>query len=377
MFDNVFISYAREDASVATELFDFLDSKGYNPWLDTKSILPGQDWDNETRKALKKADYVILLLSNRSVNKRGYVQREFKLALSYLEERLESDIYLLPCKIDDCVVPENFLKFQCVELESQDAHSLIYKALEHQRNKYLQQQSESNSAFLFDYTEIVVKKKIGGNPAKSVEIRYPQFLAAGNDDIDLLNTIIKSYILNDYGRFRTPFSSDLLGKEDPGIDFPDFFLEYNYRLEVLSKSLISFTIFYHVFEGGAHGNYKTKGFTFKLDPLTEISFVNLFDNDVTVLNTLRGLCIDKLMIKAEREWGITDAKGFFFDRSPVPAKWETFSNYFIRPNAVVVLFGTYQESAYVFGEHEVVIEFDEILRYHPRLSTLNRLQSLL
>lgn len=112
MFNNVFISYAKEDIETAEKLFNYLKSFSYDPWLDKKKLLPGQDWNTEIRLALKKADFIVLLLSKISIAKRGYVQREFKLALEYCEQKFDSDIYIIPCKIDDCEVPEKLNKFQ-------------------------------------------------------------------------------------------------------------------------------------------------------------------------------------------------------------------------------------------------------------------------
>ncbi|WP_324670754.1 toll/interleukin-1 receptor domain-containing protein [Hymenobacter sp. GOD-10R] len=112
MHDKVFISYAKEDYRFAESLYNFLNSNNFQPWIDKKGILPGQDWNFIIRKALREANYIILLLSDTSVQKRGYVQREFKLALEYYEEKLEDDIYLIPLKINDCQVPDRLSKFQ-------------------------------------------------------------------------------------------------------------------------------------------------------------------------------------------------------------------------------------------------------------------------
>jgi len=136
MFNKVFISHAKEDTASALKLFDFLTSNHYDPWLDKKNLLPGQLWDTEIMKALKNADFIVLLLSKTSIEKRGYIQKEFKRALDFFEEKLKTDIYLIPCKIDDCEVPEQFIEFQWVELSEPNAFEKILDALNHQRKKY-------------------------------------------------------------------------------------------------------------------------------------------------------------------------------------------------------------------------------------------------
>lgn len=132
MGKTVFISHAKEDSKSAETLFDFLTSCGLDPWLDKKKLLPGQKWEVEIMSALKKADFVILLLSKISVTKRGFVQKEFKLALEYCKTKLDSDIYVIPFKIDDCEIPEEVREFQWVELSNPDPYEQILKAIKQQ-----------------------------------------------------------------------------------------------------------------------------------------------------------------------------------------------------------------------------------------------------
>ncbi len=137
MYDKVFISYAKEDYAFAEKLYDFLLHNKFKPWLDKKGILPGQNWDSIIKKNLKEANYIILLLSETSVKKRGYVQREFKLALDYFQEKLEDDIYLIPLKINDCNIPNNLSGFQWIEYNTEDCFNQILESLTIQKNKYL------------------------------------------------------------------------------------------------------------------------------------------------------------------------------------------------------------------------------------------------
>ena len=74
------------------------------------------------------------MFSKTSVEKRGFVQKEFNLALKYCEEKLDSDIFIIPCRIDDCVIPEKFSKYQWVDLRESDALEKMLNALNYQRN---------------------------------------------------------------------------------------------------------------------------------------------------------------------------------------------------------------------------------------------------
>lgn len=98
----IFLSYAREDESVARKIYKILNGAGLNIWFDKVSMLPGQKWKSEIRKAIRKSDYFIALLSTKSVSKRGFVQSELKVALELLDEFPEPDIFIIPTRIEEC-----------------------------------------------------------------------------------------------------------------------------------------------------------------------------------------------------------------------------------------------------------------------------------
>lgn len=136
--NKVFISYAKEDYSYAEELYNYLQLHDYDPWLDKKCLLAGANWDMEIKKALRQSDFIILLLSDTSISKRGYVQREYKLALQYWEEKVEDDIYIIPILINECEVPVSLNRFQWLQYD-EDAFALIVSSLNVQRKKLIKE----------------------------------------------------------------------------------------------------------------------------------------------------------------------------------------------------------------------------------------------
>jgi hypothetical protein len=98
----VFISYAREDHEAASRLYKDLRQASSDPWLDTKSLLPGQRWRVAISAAIRNSQYFLALLSSKSVSKRGYVQKELKEALELLDEIPESQIFIIPARLDEC-----------------------------------------------------------------------------------------------------------------------------------------------------------------------------------------------------------------------------------------------------------------------------------
>jgi len=96
----VFLCYAREDGSVATEVYFKLKKIDWiDPWMDSKNILLGEDFDLAIDRAVKRADIVIFFLSKSSA-KEGYVQRELRYILDSAEQKPEGTIFIIPLRID-------------------------------------------------------------------------------------------------------------------------------------------------------------------------------------------------------------------------------------------------------------------------------------
>ncbi len=100
--DQVFICHAKEDEALVTQLYADLKQAGANPWIACKDILPGERWKQAIKKAMKQSSYFIMILSEQSVSKTGYVQKELKEALDWLDHMPSSKIFLIPVRIDPC-----------------------------------------------------------------------------------------------------------------------------------------------------------------------------------------------------------------------------------------------------------------------------------
>lgn len=103
---HVFLCHASQDKPVVRELYQRLLAEGWiDPWLDVRNLLPGQDWRVVIEEAVESADNVIICLSNNSVSKEGYVQREMKYAQEISLEKPEGTIFLIPLRLDECEAP--------------------------------------------------------------------------------------------------------------------------------------------------------------------------------------------------------------------------------------------------------------------------------
>lgn len=132
----IFLSYAREDRNKILFVYKKLKIEKLDPWLDVKDLVPGQEWERVLLSAIREARLVLVFLSPNSVTKRGYVQKEISRALDIAEEVPEGESFIIPVRIENCVIPERLKKWQCVDLfESGGLSKLLYGIKTHIKSK--------------------------------------------------------------------------------------------------------------------------------------------------------------------------------------------------------------------------------------------------
>lgn len=126
----VFLCHAAQDKLAVRVLYNRLKNEPWiDPWLDEEKLLPGQDFDLEIYKAIRDADIIIVCLSNESVRKEGYVQKEFKRALNLSEEKPEGSIYIIPLRLDECEPPIRFQQYHWLDYFKENSHEKLLKSL--------------------------------------------------------------------------------------------------------------------------------------------------------------------------------------------------------------------------------------------------------
>jgi formylglycine-generating enzyme required for sulfatase activity len=126
----IFLCHASEDKAQVREVYHRLQAiDGFEPWLDEEDLLPGQEWAREIPRALQTSDFILIFLSRISVAKRGYVQREMKLALDAWQELPEGTIHTIPVRLDDCDVPEPFRRYHWANLFDPTGFDRIVRAI--------------------------------------------------------------------------------------------------------------------------------------------------------------------------------------------------------------------------------------------------------
>ena len=128
----VFICHSSDDKDSVRDLFDSLNAVPYvSPWLDEKNLLPGQDWNFEITQAVRDAECVLVCLSNNSINKEGYVQKEISFALDVALEKPEDTIYLIPVRLEPCQPPPRLERWHYVDLFSDEGYERLLLSLQY------------------------------------------------------------------------------------------------------------------------------------------------------------------------------------------------------------------------------------------------------
>ncbi len=109
----VFLCHSSNDKPLVRELYQKLRAETWiQPWLDEEELYPGQDWNLEIEKAVEASDAIIVCLSNNSITKEGYVQRELRIVLDYADYKPEGTLYIIPVRLEECEPPRRLRAWQ-------------------------------------------------------------------------------------------------------------------------------------------------------------------------------------------------------------------------------------------------------------------------
>ncbi|MGC1377130.1 MAG: SUMF1/EgtB/PvdO family nonheme iron enzyme [Anaerolineales bacterium] len=131
----VFLCHSKDDKLRVREIYDRLIADGFDAWLDEEKLLPGQEWELEIQKAVRESDVAVVCLSNNSITKAGYIQKEIRFALDVADEQPEGGVYLIPAKLEDCKVPSRLSKWQWVNLFDNQGYKKLKVSLDTRAQK--------------------------------------------------------------------------------------------------------------------------------------------------------------------------------------------------------------------------------------------------
>jgi TIR domain len=100
--NKLFLSHSSIDKPIAKRMAMELQQHGLEVWLDEWEVRLGDSLIEKIEKGIATSGYLIAILSNNSISS-PWVQKELNVAIA--REIVERKVFVLPIKIDDCVVP--------------------------------------------------------------------------------------------------------------------------------------------------------------------------------------------------------------------------------------------------------------------------------
>lgn len=106
----IFFSYSRNDSEFVLQLASDVRAAGGDLWLDQLDIAAGSQWDVEVQNALKRADFLIVVLSPTSVASQNVMDE-----VSYA---IDEGKHVVPVVIADCEIPFRLRRIQHIDFRS-------------------------------------------------------------------------------------------------------------------------------------------------------------------------------------------------------------------------------------------------------------------
>jgi TIR domain len=145
----IFLSYAHADGDGVGRIYQQLKDRGYKPWADREDILGGGEWEPAIRTGIREADLFLLCMARHSLLRRGVLQKEIRIALDVAEEKLDTDIFLIPVWIQVGVplpkeeMPDRLSRLQWINLPEADGWRKLIRSIEHQSRRLGRDSSSS------------------------------------------------------------------------------------------------------------------------------------------------------------------------------------------------------------------------------------------
>jgi plasmid stabilization system protein ParE len=101
----IFLAYVEEDRAAAERIFEDLHGRDFEPWLDQRMLLPGQNWPRSIEDAIETSDFFLPCFSRLSVSKKGGFQAEIRHALDGTRRLPLDEVFIVPVRLDACRLP--------------------------------------------------------------------------------------------------------------------------------------------------------------------------------------------------------------------------------------------------------------------------------
>jgi len=307
---SIFMSYASEDFDKVHPFYSRLKKEGARVWMDKENLLPGQDWEFAIRKQIKDSDFFLVFLTNNSVTKRGFLQKEIKLALDLWDEKLPDDIFLIPIRLDDCIVPDSLAKFHRVDIFDHEEinrdnsnYTKLIEGIKYGAEKLGKILIPSNNQYQILNKAI---QEISRNKyLYEIEVAYPHLENLKHNSYEDVNNILFDDINDFIIDFRKHAIDDSSRKRKLQDDYIGMRLDelwINYEIHMNDDHLLSleYSIF-TITTTAPHPNWETVTHNFTLPDCRAIKLQELFRQNSNYLEIISEFCINDLIAQTLKD----------------------------------------------------------------------------
>lgn len=355
----VFLSYTSADREQVSEVANKLLASKIDAWIDYRRIKPGQNWDFEIRKALDRSAIIVIFISENSVKKTGYVQRELKLALEKAEEKLVEDIYLIPVLLDDVTtIPAQLRDRHFVRHSDDNFTENLIGAISSQLEKRGIELSEAQAAAEITWSGYRFFERRDGAPGYEAEMRLFRLNSDVYPQISQIGDHIKGHLLDYIFEFR----AQILEADAPFFNYGQDRWRRTHTIDLQSSGpivhgrFISLVYAVHTYyAGAAHPNVGFRTFNFFMDPLFSIDMLQQLFEDADGAFSITQAEARRQLLEAR------EGVEFALDEDVVnlgTENWDDFKSFTFNENGIELLFAPYAVASYSEGPQFVEIKYD-------------------
>jgi len=361
----IFFSYASPDRDRVMPYYTFLEDRGLNVWIDHKKLLGGQQWDYELRKALDRATLIIMFVSKNSVNRRGYVQREISLALTKIEEKLISDIYIIPVLLDvGATRPDQLSSIQFLDAADEAFDERLLEAIQHQSQEVQAASVAWSEESGISVSKSYVKDEWNGLPGYAFSAEVPYLTSKRYANLSDVTDVVRGYIKSNLLRERAV----IIDQSSSHFNFGEERARRTNTWEaycgdpIIRGRVLSlvYTIAWYG-AGAAHPNMGYHTFNFFLDPLCEVGELqSMMSKPEVALATIQKHLFDELS-KLKCEDGYSEEPLLEPDMIRAGIEdWDSLSKYVFADDGVRFMFSPYDVGCYAAGPQSATVPYEAI-----------------
>ncbi|MFK4872256.1 TIR domain-containing protein [Novosphingobium sp. ZW T3_23] len=363
----IFLSYASPDRDAVLRFHDDLASAGYNVWMDKHRLKGGQNWDFEIKKALQQAVIIVVFLSGNSVDRRGYAQREIKIALDQANDRLVDDIYLIPLLLEsDTPIPDQLSRIQAIGVDDHDPRDALKDAITHQLGRLGVETAKAQAEANLRWTMTTYRDAWEGLPGYEVSYQLPHFSSLENPQVGEITDVVRGWLQSQamaQREVKFSQSSELFNFGEKKFSRQNTW-ESACNEPIIKGGVLS--LIYSIWWYGAkamHPNQYFATFCFSINPVTQFrSLEELFENADEAFLLIQSQCREQLLAMNFDEMTNDNTelrldKGYVEDGTK---EWSDFGSFALREDGINVLFSTYQVAPYAFGPQSAHISYEVV-----------------